>query len=345
MPPSAMLYVSIRFIIAERAPMRTIRDMIDEARARELAQATLEYDDAFLGDASELREGWFFPYLNSPPGCNGVIINKQTGRPFRLGSAFPPERGLALYDRGWQFEDGDLVILEVRDPDQTVRTLMELNFGTVAPTYEHGVVWRTERAFTEAEIRQRLKSLPCIFTGSLYSHLERLEEAREAGWFAWEAMEYRAPTDVSTPPRTPPIGTYAVGFFHGAKRALLHRARNTIRFPLPALILRARRTKESVTRLLLKAIGVENMNASDARLHDPFAEQHGRQPNMYPRPLRWHCIFCGWECDESYNDYICKTCKQIRPFAGGSATMVQCGNCKQLSLALARFCEWCGCRI
>ena len=102
---------------------------------------------------------------------------------------------------------------------------------------------------------------------------------------------------------------------------------------------------ETAFARLLKAIGADDTKASGARLYDPFAEEYGRLRYMYSRPVRWHCIFCGWECNQSYNDYMCKSCHQIRPFAGGSATMVQCRSCKQMSLGLARFCEWCGTRI
>jgi hypothetical protein len=64
--------------------------------------------------------------------------------------------------------------------------------------------------------------------------------------------------------------------------------------------------------------------------------------NLYSRPEKWFCIFCGWKCDESFNDYICKRCRQLRPFVGGSATICQCQKCEGLSLAVAHYCEWCG---
>ena len=172
-----------------------MRGMIDEARARELAEAEPKHRDAILGEARELREGWFFPYRMAPPGSQGVIINKKTGKPFHLGSAFPAERDLTLYDRGYQFHNYDLVILTVRDRKASVRTLRTLNFGTVEPTYENGVVWRIRRALTEAEIRKRLKKLPCVFTGGLYFQLELLEEAREAGWFTFEALGVPPPAE------------------------------------------------------------------------------------------------------------------------------------------------------
>jgi hypothetical protein len=74
-------------------------------------------------------------------------------------------------------------------------------------------------------------------------------------------------------------------------------------------------------------------------------EQPPAEPPMValtPRPKLWHCIVCGWRCDDSWNDYLCGQCRSVRPFMGGSATLMQCGRCAQWNLLLARFCEWCG---
>jgi hypothetical protein len=91
---------------------------------------------------------------------------------------------------------------------------------------------------------------------------------------------------------------------------------------------------------VLKALGVNTGNGG--MLFDPFAKEYGRHQLLYSRPHTWYCIFCGWKCNESYNDYMCRSCGSFRPFAGGQATMIICGRCKQRSLGLARFCEWCG---
>ena len=93
---------------------------------------------------------------------------------------------------------------------------------------------------------------------------------------------------------------------------------------------------------LLHALGVDPSNVTGASLYDPFSPTYGRQRFLAVRPQTWHCIFCGWRCNESFNDYLCKSCQRIRPFAGGSATMVGCRKCKQFSLGIAVFCEWCG---
>lgn len=96
--------------------------MIDRTHAGTLAQATLNKGDGItLGEVRELREGWFFPYRAEQlmSGSQGVIVNKRTGRIFNLGSAFPVERDLVLYDRGYQSSLYDLVILAVHDLSAT----------------------------------------------------------------------------------------------------------------------------------------------------------------------------------------------------------------------------------
>lgn len=92
---------------------------------------------------------------------------------------------------------------------------------------------------------------------------------------------------------------------------------------------------------LLKAMGVEQQG-NRVSLYDPLDRTYGRQPIHYSRPSRWYCVFCGWKCSETYNDYLCSACHRTRPFVGGSATVTECNKCKQMNLAIAAFCEWCG---
>ena len=152
----------------------------------------------------ELREGQLFPFraatsgtpdpLSTPVGCNGVIVNKITGKALRLGSAFPIARDAAMYDRGYRFDRYDLVVTEVRHPAHTVETLRKIAMTVVEPTYEQGTVWRIPRPMTNEELRARLARVPCVFGNvRLYAACEALEAAREAGAFVFELLEYRAP--------------------------------------------------------------------------------------------------------------------------------------------------------
>jgi len=170
--------------------------MIDEARAREPAKAAFESDDVVLGAARELNEGWFLPCIAKRSQLfTAVIVNKETGRPLRIMRCSPMERDPALYDRGYQFERYDLVILTIEDLEETVRTLLVLGEVTVDTYYKYGRVWRVGRKVTEAEIRERLSTLPAVFNGSLVFKLERIEQAREARWFEFKLLEYRGRED------------------------------------------------------------------------------------------------------------------------------------------------------
>jgi hypothetical protein len=93
---------------------------------------------------------------------------------------------------------------------------------------------------------------------------------------------------------------------------------------------------------LVESMGVEFTKGQMATITDPFAERLARVGSLYARPKMWHCIVCGWRCDSRHNDYLCMECGAVRSFAGGSATMAICPECGEGSLAVARFCEWCG---
>lgn len=170
--------------------------MVDQAAARRIAQTDLDplltLDDTGV---RELREGWFFPYRAAGEpvfGNQGVIVNKATGQPLVLGSAFSVERDLALYDRGYQFARYDLVVLEVRRREPTLDALLELGLTAVEPTYDSGTVWRIARHLTRPELAERLRRLPCVFGDvALYPRIEVLEQARSAGHFRFEALEFR----------------------------------------------------------------------------------------------------------------------------------------------------------
>lgn len=165
--------------------------MIDFTRAVQLAESST-VDGLTIDPASmrELTEGWFFGYSAAEQyGSHGIIINKSSGKAFELGSAFPLERDLAMYDRGYQFDRYDLVILAVVDVARTLETLLQIGPTVIEPQYENGTVWRVPRPLSRDEIEFRISRLPCVFGNlSLYFRLETLEEAREQAYFEFRAL-------------------------------------------------------------------------------------------------------------------------------------------------------------
>ena len=166
--------------------------MIDEPQAREVAKGAFEPDGVVLGGARELSEGWFFPCVTKGVQVfAGVIVNKTTCRPLPVMVHSPMASDLTLYDRGYQFSAYDLVVLTVENLDETVRVLHGLHIVTVDTYYKNDRVYRVGRGLTEAEVRERLLRLPCVFSGRFDSGIEKLEQARAAGWFSFKVFEYR----------------------------------------------------------------------------------------------------------------------------------------------------------
>lgn len=166
--------------------------MVDEARARELGTEAFESRYVVvLGPAHELEQGWYFPVImKGTPYFDGVIVNKETGRALKvfIGSDLSGDPG--LYDKGYQFEYYDLVILSIEDFDETVRAIMTFGFGKRRTYYRYGKVWRVGKdKFTEKQIRELLSTLPCIFSGFL-GDVAKFETARETGAFDFKLFEY-----------------------------------------------------------------------------------------------------------------------------------------------------------
>jgi len=168
------------------------RRVFTREQAHNIAQSTVP--TASLDGARETLEGWYFPLATDAVGSSGVIVHKRTGRVLELGSAYPVERDIALYDKGYQFKRYDLVITSVAQLEATVATLQALRLEVVNPAFEHGKVWRIARPMSADEIRARLRTMPCVFGDlRLYFVAEHLEAARDRADFAFELFEYRAP--------------------------------------------------------------------------------------------------------------------------------------------------------
>jgi hypothetical protein len=176
--------------------------VLDFIAARRIAEAVDQNLAIHEGAARELEYGWYFPYRETAEpvvGSHGIIVNKSTGKVLRLGSRFPRERDLTMYDRGYQFDSYDLVVLEVHNMESTLDVLLRLGLSKTEPEYKHGTVWRIPSALSRLELASRLSILPCVFGNtSLYFTLEVLEQARSAGHFRFEVVEYTGPRTLET---------------------------------------------------------------------------------------------------------------------------------------------------
>jgi hypothetical protein len=78
-------------VVLYNGPMFSKEQAFSIARTTEAA--------ASMERAQETEHGWYFGIDTDAVGCNGLIVNKKRGSVFRLGSGFPIERDLALYDK------------------------------------------------------------------------------------------------------------------------------------------------------------------------------------------------------------------------------------------------------
>ena len=80
--------------------------MIDALEAARIAEANAPGGHIVaVREVRETRQGWYFPWqFDGEPliGSKGIIVEKLSGRVFRLGSAFSLERDLAAFDAGTQ---------------------------------------------------------------------------------------------------------------------------------------------------------------------------------------------------------------------------------------------------
>jgi hypothetical protein len=167
-----------------RAGRRYSEVVLSEAQARELADEFAHGHKRRLAPrAKELQRGWYFSWQEDGLiGSHGLAVNKETGRVFTFGSAFPIERDLRMYDRGMDAKEQDIVITAIADLEETVAILLEIEPKVTEPSYEAGTVWRIPRCLTEEEIRARLASLPAVFPDQkLYFRFEAVEAARSSG--------------------------------------------------------------------------------------------------------------------------------------------------------------------
>jgi len=161
--------------------------MLDESEARIIAVA--EMRGLLLGAARELRKGWYFGLPDLGPhqllvGFGGVIVNKQTGVPYTLGSMVAPQVVCRLYDLGFQAAGYDITIVRIADRSMVARLLCAIRVTVIEESFEHGTHWKIPRPMTYDEIDAKLAHLPCTFTKvATYFGAEALEEARERGFF------------------------------------------------------------------------------------------------------------------------------------------------------------------
>jgi hypothetical protein len=149
----------------------------------------------------EFSCGWYFvaqteAYLRTGDpahmeiGSGGFVVDRESGRVHEFGSAYPLERNLRAYERGFRFEAYDLTVTSVRDLRMAARLLSKLRLKHVVPEEAHGVVWRIPKPYTVTELEGLLQRVPVTFRDcKLYFVIEAFDDIDRAGCFTYELRE------------------------------------------------------------------------------------------------------------------------------------------------------------
>jgi len=164
----------------------------DEARS--IALSRIGPECALIAAATLAKPyGWYFNYQNRAclekrdggqmlVGSGGFIVEREDGRVFEFGSAYPPETWLANYEQGYKYERYDLMIRSVVDLATTLDGLERLSMQYIVPELEHGTLWNIPRTFTRQQLADRLGRLPYMFENQAFWHrIEEFEELKRSG--------------------------------------------------------------------------------------------------------------------------------------------------------------------
>jgi hypothetical protein len=166
--------------------------MLTKSQAIDAVRKMLPDDhDVVEEDVIEKEYGWVIfcqtkRYLQSKHfrdlsvGSSGILVEKNTGRLIHFASAYSTEVNLKIYERGYlAYDNFDLVIITVSNPEEAVQFLRKLGITYVEPEVAYGETWRIPKSYSVQQLRERLRQLPCrLNLGSAYFVWKELERMK-----------------------------------------------------------------------------------------------------------------------------------------------------------------------
>ena len=88
------------------------------------------------------------------------------------------------------YDDFDLVVRAIFDPNEAVGLLSQLHITYVKPEIQSGTTWRIPKRYSAQQLRERLRHLPCRFNlGSLYFEWQVLERMKGSASLQYDLVE------------------------------------------------------------------------------------------------------------------------------------------------------------
>lgn len=156
--------------------------MITFDKAKQFAHDELLGSDLTLDENVIIEKsfGWFFG-VSENYGCSGIIVDRDNGHVFPLGSGHTLEEYFDAYVAGFKYDFYDLTILSIQDISKTARLLFRLFMRCVIPEDENRAISQISQAYSVEQIQLALKSLPCTFSNQKFNlHFETFQEIDKA---------------------------------------------------------------------------------------------------------------------------------------------------------------------
>lgn len=177
--------------------------VISFAEAKQIALAKIGPDCGLIETATmEKPYGWYFyaqsrafietgDFMEMHCGSCGFIVERADGRVFQFGSAFPLEKWIADYEKGFKYDRYDLTILAVSDLAVATELLERLYLHYVVPEEENGTVWMIPQYYTRDQIQTKLTQLPFTFANQAFWHVaDVFDEIAASGACKYELLEH-----------------------------------------------------------------------------------------------------------------------------------------------------------
>jgi hypothetical protein len=176
--------------------------MITFEEARSIASKNIPSDCEILPDSIiEKPYGWYFYHQSKEyietgnikkmlVGSGGFVVEKESGEVVKFGSAYSLEKNFQVYERGL-IGRKDLIILKVREINESVRLLNRLQMTYIEPEIAHGVEWKIPKLYNEKQIKEAISKLPFAFVNqNFYFRYDEFEKIDDSKCFEYKLQKH-----------------------------------------------------------------------------------------------------------------------------------------------------------
>ncbi|MGH1336854.1 MAG: hypothetical protein ACRBFS_12080 [Aureispira sp.] len=142
----------------------------------------------------EKRTFWYIPFIEKRIDTQvgffgvkkGIIVNKESGNFFELGSGYATEDWIWGYELGFTDEHIDFTITKIKDQELAIKHLDQLGPQYLQYKVEEEYDVNDIKYYSTEEIRAKISNLPCTFKSQNFTiKLWVLQEIMETNSFEY----------------------------------------------------------------------------------------------------------------------------------------------------------------